>query len=346
MNTHKHSLILLIIISVYVSWPNIASSAFDPTIDDQPLREALNLPDWFKLSFLDINEDLSEAISGKRGLIIYFGQSYCPYCKAHLKNNWGRRDIISYTRANFDVIAINVRGNRPVTDLDGNQYSEKLFAARHKADFTPTVLFFDDKGKLALKISGYRKPYQFRAALEYVADKHHRKETFRNYLARAEGADSFGQDNLNESTIFSTPPYNLFQQKTTIPLAVFFEERRCHACDVLHAGPLSRDQIIKQLNKMKTIQLDMWSSTLVKNPQGKELTAKKWADELGLDYAPTLIFYDESGKEIIRVDSVVGFFRLKNVLHYINTRAYKTQPSYHLWRSEKLKNKISSPLPR
>jgi thioredoxin-related protein len=319
-----------------------ASSSVDPAVDDRPLTEALSLPDWFKVSFLDIREDINEANRGRRGLIIYFGQSYCPYCKAHLKNNWGRKDIVAYTRANFDVIAINVRGNNTVTDLDGKDYSEKLFAARHKANFTPTVLFFDDSGKQALKLSGYRKPYQFRAALEFVADKHFQHENFRQYMARAEQAESFGQDTLNDSEIFSPPPFRLPAILKQKPLAVFFEERRCHSCDVLHAGPLNRPAIISEFKRINAVQLDMWAATPVTTPQGEKTTAKKWADELALDYAPTLIFYDESGKEIIRVDSVVGFLRLKNVLKYINSRAYRTQPSYQLWRSEKFNKNVDS----
>jgi len=85
----------------------------------------------------------------------------------------------------------------------------------------------------------------------------------------------------------------------------------------------------------------MWSDTPVIRPDGKKATAKQWADDLALDYAPTIIFFDESGKEIIRVDSVVGFFRLKNVLQYVNTRAYRTQPSFQLWRSEQLHKKMT-----
>ena len=318
-----------------------AKSMVDPAVDDQRLDEALSLPDWFKQSFFDIQEDLSEANSGRRGLIIYFGQSFCPYCKAHLKNNWERKDIVAYTRANFDVIAINTRGSRPVIDLNGKEYSEKMFSARYKANFTPTILFFDDAGKLSLKLSGYRKPYQFRAALEFVADHHHRNETFRNYLARAEGAESFGQDTINENDIFSIPPYDLATLKKGKPFAVFFEERQCHSCDVLHAGPLSHVAIVKELKELNSVQLDMWSSTPVITPHGKKTTAKEWADILALDYAPTIIFYDESGDEIIRVDSVVGFFRLQNVLRYVNTRAYRTQPSFQLWRSEELYKKIN-----
>jgi thioredoxin-related protein len=342
----KPQIILLILIStiaLFMSGQALANSSDDPAVDDQPLREALSLPDWFKVSFLDIQEDLDEAKRGRRGLIIYFGQSYCPYCKAHLKKNWGRKDIVAYTRANFDVIAVNTRGDSQVTDIDGNTYSEKFFSARYDATFTPTLLFFDDDGNQALKLTGYRKPYQFRAALEYVADKHHKNESFREYLARAEGAESFGQDELNDSNIFSSPPYNLAELKKSRPLAVFFEERRCHACDVLHAGPLIKPDILKEFKQFNTVQLEMWSDTPVTTPAGKKTTARKWADDLSLSYAPTIIFYDETGKEIIRVESVVGFFRLRNALRYITSEAYKEQPSFQLWRSEELYKRMSAP---
>ncbi|MDH5470232.1 MAG: thioredoxin, partial [Gammaproteobacteria bacterium] len=59
-----------------MSW--VAADAPDadfPLFDDSPLDEPLGFPDWFKLSFLDFNEDLLEAKeAGKDGLIIYYGQ--------------------------------------------------------------------------------------------------------------------------------------------------------------------------------------------------------------------------------------------------------------------------------
>ena len=334
MKTTIYNIVLIFtLILLTINQANSAPAA-DPSINDERLQEPLALPDWFKVSFLDIKEDLVEANSENRGLIIYFGQEYCPYCKAHLHNNWGQKDIIKYTRSNFDVIAINVRGDRMVTDLDGKQYPEKLFASKYKATFTPTVLFFDKSGKQALKLTGYRKPYQFRAALEYVADIHHTKESFRYYLARAEGAESFGQDTLNESVIFLPPPYKLNKLVQKKPLAVFFEEKKCHACDVLHASPLNQNTILKRFSVINSVQLDMWSDTPVITPDGKNLTARKWADQLELSYAPTIIFFNENGKEIIRIESVVGFFRLRSVLDYVNSRAYIAQPSYQLWRAE------------
>ena len=101
--------------------------------DDKPLDEPLLLPEWFKLSFLEIESDIKEAKEqNKKGLIIYFGQKFCPYCKAHITNNWEQDDIVQYTQKNFDVIAINVKGQRPVIDIDGKTYTEKTFSALKK----------------------------------------------------------------------------------------------------------------------------------------------------------------------------------------------------------------------
>ena len=111
-----------------VFWAGLVQAQDPIVFDDEPLEEALVLPDWFKLSFLDLKDDILEARRGRRGLIIYFGMSKCPYCKAHLENNWGKRDIVAYTRAHFDVVAIDVRGQRPVTDIDGRSYNEKNYA--------------------------------------------------------------------------------------------------------------------------------------------------------------------------------------------------------------------------
>ena len=46
---------------------------------------------------------------------------------------------------------------------------------------------------------------------------------------------------------------------------------------------------------------------------------------------PSLLFFDEHGKEIIRVDSVVGLFRLRNVLNYVVTRGYLSEPNFLRW---------------
>ena len=73
--------------------------------------------------------------------------------------------------------------------------------------------------------------------------------------------------------------------------------------------------------------------TPVVTPDGRRTTARAWAEELGLFYAPSILFFDEAGHEILRVDSVAHFFRLRNVLNYVANRGYLYEPSYQRWRA-------------
>lgn len=313
----------------------VTAAENDPIIfPDRPLVERLSHPDWFNLSFLDLPDDLNEANKKNHGLIIFYSQGFCPYCKAFIKNNWEKKDIVSYTQQHFDVIAIDVLGMQTVTGFDNKKYTEKEYAITQKTNFTPSLVFYDNKGKMALRFNGYRPPYQFRAALEYVSDGHHRKENFRQYLARAESAMNFGHNKLNKHSLFQLPPYDLTKKlkKNQTHTLVIYERSNCHSCDVLHAGPLTSKDIKILLHRFNIVQLDMQSNTPIINHQGIKLTAKSWADKLKLDYAPTLVFYDNKGKEIIRVDSVAGFFRLQSVLEYVDSKAYINYPTFQLWK--------------
>lgn len=305
--------------------------------DDAPLEEAVVHPVWFRLSFLNLREDLEDAIRfGKEGLIVYFGQKHCPYCKALMENNFGKRDIARYTRKNFDVVAINVHGDRTVTDMQGREMSEKAFAEQEKTNFTPSLIFYDREGKEALSLRGYYPPYKFRAALEYVIDEHYKRESFRQYLERADPTLTFADGELNEEGFFAEPPHNLDRSRIPgeRPLAVFFEQSDCHACDVLHSEPLHRDDIRELIKQFDAVQLSIWDRTKVVTPGGEKTTAYDWASDLGLFYTPTIIFFDRHGNEIIRVDSVIHFYRLRRVLQYVLSGAHEQGMTLQKWNRE------------
>jgi thioredoxin-related protein len=304
--------------------------------DDEPLREAISHPAWFKLSFLNLAEDIDEAVAaGKRGLMVYFGQKYCAYCKKLLEGNFGKPDILAYTRKHFDAVGLDIHGQRAVTDLNGDEWTESSYSVKQGVNFTPTLLFYDKGGHEALRLSGYYPPYKFRAALEYVADGHYRNEDFRTYLERAGVPLVLAEGELNYQEYFSPPPHALDRSRWPAqrPLAVFFEQVDCHACDVLHSGPLQQDDIKRRLQRLEITRLNMWGDTPVITPSGESTSARRWADQLKLFYTPTLIFFDEQGKEILRVDSVVQFYRLRNVLDYVLTGAYREYSTFQQWRS-------------
>lgn len=331
----RRSFVWLFVVMVVVTTEVMATDRDAYHFDDFPLAEPLTYPAWFKQSFLDLPEDLKDALAqNKRGIIVYFGQHRCPYCQKLMKVNFGLRDIVAYTRQHFDLIPIDIWGIDEVTDLEGTVLTERQYALRENTNFTPSLIFYDQHGKKALQLRGYYPPYTFRAALEFVADGHYQQESFQHYLARGDRTRTFELGDLNEEDFFVPSPYALERHRLPgeRPLVVFFEQTDCHACDVLHTEPLREPAINRRFHELDVIQLDIHAETPVITPDGQMTNAQQWAKDLGIFYTPSILFFDEQGKEIIRVDSVVRFYRLRNVLNYIASRAYLSHPSYQLWR--------------
>lgn len=331
------SMILLVFLIGTTATSAVFADRFDvEDIDDTPKLRDLQYPEWFKNSFLDLNEDLAEALeAGKKGIIVYFGQKHCAYCEALLEKNFGEEeDIVLYTRKHFDVIPIDIWGSREVIDTKGQQLTEKVFAEQQDTNFTPSLVFYGEDGKELLKLRGYYTPYKMRGALEYVVDGYHKTESLRDYMARADPPPKFDMSDMNMGDFFEQPPYLLDRSRFAWekPLVVFFEQRDCHACDILHSEPLHNDETLLLIEGFDAVQLDMWSDTPVITPNGKRITAREWANQLELFYAPSLIFFDERGKEVFRIDSVVRLYRLKGVLEYVLSKGYLDTPTFQRWR--------------
>ena len=292
-------------------------------------------PDWFKASFFNLPEDLDDTLaSGKKGLIVYFGQKNCAYCQALLKDNLSKGDLVHYLRTHFDVVGLNTHSIEKVTGMDGKSMPINEFAIAQKAQLTPTLLFYVKGRKLALKLVGYYPPYKMRAALEYVADGHYQNKSFAEYLEQANPPPLFADETMIPDPLFSRPPFALDRSRFAArsPLLVIFEQPRCHACDVLHSEPLQNRLVRKRLEDFEVVQLNVWdNATPVLTPDGRRMSPQQWARDLGLFYAPTLIMFDERGKEVFRIESVVQFFRLANALRYVADKAYLKYPLFQLW---------------
>lgn len=327
---------LFVLLLAFLALPLTAAGETEYAFDDTPLDDLIVYPDWFKKSFLALDEDLQEAVdAGKFGLVVYFGQKRCAYCKKLMDVNFGQNEIVEYTRQHFDVVPIDIWSPEEVTTPDGRTMSERDYAISLNTNFTPSLVFYDKEGHIALRLRGYYPPYQFQAALEYVADGHYKRERFPVYMARGDATLRFEADDMVEEPFFEPPPFNLDRHRlpADAPLVVFFEAGNCHACDVLHTDPLTRKSIRRRLSAMESVQLNMHSETPVITPAGKATTAAEWAKDLGLFYAPSILFFDEYGREIIRLDSVTQFFRLRNVLNYVGTKGYLSEPNFLLWSS-------------
>ena len=296
-------------------------------------------PVWFKESFLDIKEDVAEAAANNKRVLLYFYQDGCPYCAKLLQDNFGQKPIADKTQKHFDTIAINMWGDREITDIDGKTYTEKNFAAAKRVMFTPTLLFLNEKGGVALRVNGYYYPGKFNAALDYVSGKHEIKMGFNDYYAKRSPVKASGK--LHDQPFFLKPPYDLSKLvgKNKKPLLVLFEQRVCKACDELHGDILKRKETLEQVKRFNVVRLNMWSKESIVSPQGKKTTAEKWARDIKVQFSPSLVYFDNAGKEIIRTDAYLKAFHTESVMDYAASGAYKTQPSFQRFidaRADKL----------
>ena len=301
--------------------PACAAEAFDPS------PHAIDIPSWFKTSFLDFREDIAEAAKSRKRLMVYFGQDGCPYCRELMRVNFSQKTIEQKARTQFEAIAINIWGDREVTWVDGRRYSEKAFAAMQKIQFTPTLLFFDEQGKVALRINGYYPPHKLAAALDYVAGRNEGRQSYAEYLARHAREPSSGK--LHSQAFFMRPPYDFARtRKAGAPLAVFFEQKDCAACDELHAVGFKDPRLRTMLSKFDVARLELFGNAPVVTPTGKRASESAWARELGVAYTPTVVFFDAAGSEVFRLDAYLRPFHLSSSFDYVASGAYRTQPSF------------------
>jgi len=305
-----------------------------------PSPHAIDIPPWFRETFLDLREDVREAAAEKKRLLVYFGQDGCPYCRELMRVNFGQKDIVDKTRRHFHAVATNIWGDREVTWTDGVVRSEKDFAAFLKVQFTPTLLFLDEKGNAVLRINGYYPPHKFHAALDYVSGRHESKIAFAEFLKRHAREPESGK--LHDQPFFLKPPLDLdrSRKRASRPLAVLFEQKQCAACDELHLQGFKDPAARELVGRFDVARLELFGTEKLTTPQGKSLTAEQWGRELKIAYTPTLAFFDAKGKEVFRIEAYLKPFHLASSLDYVASGAYRTQPNFQRFiqaRAEKIR---------
>ena len=303
----------------------------------QPSPHAIDLPRWFTETFFDFREDIREARSQGKRLLVYFGQDGCPYCKLLMQTTFTETRVVDLVRRGFLPIALNLWGDREVTWVDGRKMTEKQLGAHLKVQFTPTLLLFNERGDIVARLNGYQSPPRMAAALQYAIDRLETKTSFADYMQRVPADPASAA--LHSEPFFLKPPYLLTRKPDARPLAVLFERTHCSSCDELHREAFRRKEVVELLPRFDIARFTARDEYEVITPAGRKTTAGAWAQELMIAYAPTWLFFDASG-EVFRVESYTRPFHLASALEYVATGAYRNEPNFQRFvqaRAERLR---------
>jgi thioredoxin-related protein len=305
----------------------------------QPSPHAIEIPRWFTPSLLDIKDEIAEGARQGKRVMVYFGQDGCPYCKALMQGHFAPGPIADKTKRHFVAIAINIWGDAQASWLDGVPTTEKALARKLGVQFTPTLMFFDTDGRLALRLNGYLPPERFTRVLDYVIERRDRELSLAEYLA--------AQSNEPAIVPRAPRPY-LMREPTQLarlatgakPLAVLFESPTCRACAQLHEEAFARPSIKRLLARFDVASLGPGAPAPLVAPDGRRTDTRAWARDLKIDLYPTLVFFDATGREVFRFDGELRPFHVESALEYVASGTYRTEPQFQRFvqaRAERLR---------
>ncbi len=309
---------------------------------EQQITEHKSYP-WFKQSFLDLSEDLSDAKENEKGIILYFHQEGCPYCKKLLNDNFSHSDLVAKLRKQYDFIAINMWGDSDVTDFTGEALTEKTLAIKLKVMFTPTLIFFNNTDDVEFRLNGYYSPEKFHLLLDFLEQKKlpdTKYLSFINFYRDKMKQVRQGDIDVNKPQLIGKNYANLVK-KSSLPVMVLFDEANCTQCNELQQMFRGNKKINNLLQKFTLSRVSIHSKQLITDIHGKKKTITQWSEDLKIQHTPSLVFFvkdSETGKnkEIFRVDSYLRAFHLESVLLYIADKHYIQFPEFQRYIHERV----------
>lgn len=295
---------------------------------------ALGSQPFFKNSFLNLKTDLAEALKAGRVLMVIYEQEGCVYCAEMHKVNFADKETVDVLTKHFDVVQLDIWGDREVADFTGKTLTEKQLARNLNIQLSPLISFFGANGKEVFRIAGYYKPQLFKTALKYVAEGRYSQVSFRDY------AQQYASEPVKKGLIDEPLFTKTVDLKTTMAgateknkgMALLFEQEQCESCVELHEKTLRDERAVKKLTqKYAVVRMDLWGKRSILGPDGKRTTESELGQMLDVRYTPTIIFFDKAGKEIFRYESYRKPEHFLVLLNYLTSDGYLKYKSFQDW---------------
>ncbi len=295
---------------------------------------ALGTQPFFKDSFLNMKDDLTDANRGGRILMLMYEQEGCPYCEITHKVNFANKEIVDTITKHFDLVQLDIWGGRELTDFSGKAVSEKQFARDLKIHFSPMITFYNPSGKEIFRMAGYYPPAKFKAALDYIAGKHYKDMSFSEYSMKhvieptKKGLldEPFFVKSQNLKTVANNA------SKNNKGYALMFEQDECAGCVEIHETSFADKAFVNNLtNNFDVVQINLWGKKKVTSIANAQTSEEDLGKSLQVRYTPTIIFYDNKGKEILRHESYLKPEHFATLVTYVTTDARLKYSSFQDW---------------
>ena len=288
------------------------------------LNQPAVVPDWFKTTFLDIQEDIEEAAEAGRTLVLFFNQEGCPYCAAMLGKNFKDERVKNIMVEKFDTIEINIWGDREVIGIDGQEMIEKDFSASLEVQFTPTMIFLDSNGKVIHRLDGFWRLEPFLELIKGIGQKG----------ASTSAVKSKGGGAWSPIKKAATGKFDF--RKTNKPIALIIESPDCVECPewrkILELPKTQESLILFSLVSLNSVDDPTYLDKEGKERKVSDLM-KKYDSE---GYFPAMFLFSKEGQLVIHKTSLLRAFHTQSLFEYVGQGFYKEMPQFQRYINYKV----------
>ena len=150
-----------------------------------------------EIKWMSMNDALAAQKKQPKKIFMDAYTDWCGPCKLLDRNTFTNKDVIDFINENYYPVKFNAEGTETVNYQDlifenpdhdpsrKGRNSTHEFARAMKITGYPSLVFFDEQGKLIGPIPGYRTPQQLELFLKLFKDEDYKKitsnEAFQEY---------------------------------------------------------------------------------------------------------------------------------------------------------------------
>ncbi len=153
-----------------------------------------------EIKWMSMNEALAAQKKNPKKIFMDAYTDWCGPCKLLDKNTFHNKDVVEYVNENFYAVKFNAEGTEEIKYNDftytnpnyqhgkKGRNSQHFFANALKISGYPSIVFFDETGKVIAPVVGYRTPQQLEIYLKMVASNAYKKMTTQDAWAKYESS--------------------------------------------------------------------------------------------------------------------------------------------------------------
>lgn len=119
-------------------------------------------------------------------------------------------------------------------------------------------------------------------------------------------------------------------------LVVIFEQPGCGSCQRLHEVNFQDQELVGYITEhFDVMQINMYGDNLVTDFDGEELSEVKFSEKLLINFTPTTVFFDLTGKEVFRIPGYLAPNFYRNGFEYVVDEGPQSGILFTRWNREK-----------